>query len=65
MPARITFKVDKEGKVHIDVSGVDDASCADITAVFEQALGLVEDVQRKPAYYNELDGTQLYATEEE
>jgi hypothetical protein len=58
--ALITFKIDKQNKVHIDVSGVEDASCEDITRAFEEALGVKTDIQRKPNYYVELDTLKVY-----
>jgi hypothetical protein len=55
----------KDGKTHIEVTGVEDASCADITAALEQALGEVEDVQRKPEYYTVLDDLTQEVDEDE
>ena len=57
----ITFVI-KKGQVHIDVLDVHDASCMDISKAFEQALGIVEDVQRKPEYYAILDDMQQKVT---
>jgi hypothetical protein len=54
----------KKGQIHMDVEGVHDATCADITKVLEQALGVVEDVQRKPEYYVELDNLEQKIYEE-
>lgn len=67
MPAKIKFKIDRDGNVDIDVSGVEGASCADITRAFEEALGEVKEVQRKPNFYVELEGTEnhIYETEGE
>ena len=64
MPATIEIFI-KDGKINIEVSGVSDASCADITAALEKELGEVENVQHKPEYYVELDDIQNYAYEEE
>jgi len=64
MPAEIEVRI-KKGKIAIEVSGVDDASCADITRALEQDLGEVEEVQRKPEYYVELDGIENYQFEGE
>jgi hypothetical protein len=62
--ATIQFRVDKQGQVHIDVSGVHDASCADITRAFEEALGIKVDVQQKPEFFIELEGTKVYESGE-
>jgi imidazoleglycerol phosphate dehydratase HisB len=52
----IRFRIDKKGEVHIDVEGVADATCEQLTKAFESALGgEISDVQRKPNYYVELD----------
>lgn len=64
MPAEIEVRI-KNGKVSIEVSGVDDASCADITRALEQDLGEVEDIQRKPEYYVELDHMEEHIYEGE
>lgn len=63
MSATITIKI-KDGKINLEVSGVDDASCADLTRELENQLGLVEDIQRKPEYFVELDGIENYQYEE-
>ena len=53
----IRFRIDKKGEVHIDVEGVNDATCEQLTKAFEAALGgEIIDVQRKPNYFVELDG---------
>jgi len=57
MPAEIEVRI-KNGKISIEVSGVDDATCADITQALESNLGEVEDIQRKPEYYIEMEGTE-------
>lgn len=63
--ATIKFVVDKEGQVHIEVDGVEGASCADLTRIFEERLGVKVDVQEKPEYYCELDNHEAYVHEEE
>jgi hypothetical protein len=55
----------KNGEAHIDVLGVTDASCAELTRHLESALGTVEECQRKPEYYVELDGIKQYVQEDE
>lgn len=61
----IEFRISKDGKVAIDVSGVDDATCAEITKAYEIALGTVENVSRKPEYYVELEPTKQYVYDDE
>lgn len=46
----------KNGKIDMEVLGVSDASCSDLTQALSSALGTVEDVQHKPEFYVELDG---------
>jgi len=65
MSREITFRIDKAGNTHIDVQGVEDASCEEITRAFEEALGTKVEVQRKPEYYVELDGIKVYEGDEE
>ena len=55
----------KDGKINIEVSGVEDATCTQITQALERALGEVENIQHKPQFYNELDGIENYAYEDE
>ena len=62
--ATITFKVNKKGEVAIEVDGVMGASCSDITAKFEEALGTKTDTQMKPEWFVELEGTKNYVSEE-
>lgn len=65
MPAEIEVRI-KNGKISIEVMGVSDGTCADITRALESALGTVEEVQRKPEYYVELDGIkqEIHETDE-
>jgi hypothetical protein len=65
MAATIKFRIDKNGDVHIDVDGVHDMSCAELTKKFEERLGTKVDVQIKPECDVILDGTQLYCNEGE
>ena len=65
MSTKIEFRIDKNGKVHIDVEGVEGASCEDITRSFEVALGTTEETQRKPEYYVELDTLEQFQHEGE
>lgn len=65
MPGEILFKINRDGNVDIEVNDVEDASCAEITRAFEEALGEVKEVQRKPNYYVELEGIENYQYESE
>lgn len=63
MPGTIEIRI-KKGKINIDVDGVQDATCADITRCLENALGTVDEVTRKPEYYVELDNMEQHIYEE-
>lgn len=63
--ARIKFRVDAQGQVHIDVDGVEGQSCAELTAAFEKALGIKVEVQEKPEYFCELEGHEAHIYEGE
>ena len=54
------FKISKEGIVSEEVSGAEGMKCEEITLAFERALGTVEDCQRKPNYYVELEHIEQY-----
>ena len=54
----------KDGKVNIDVEGLEGVSCTELTSLLERELGSVEEVTHKPAYYNELDGLEIHVSEE-
>lgn len=61
--AAIVELIIKDGKVSIEVSGVNDASCAEITRALEEALGMVESVQQKPEYFVALESPQVHVTD--
>ena len=50
-----TIKIDiaADGSVQIETSGFKGKSCAEITKVFEQALGVAGDRKFKPEYYQQ------------
>ena len=49
-----TIKMTFKGpKAKIEVDGCQDASCAELTAAIEKALGVAESVNHKPEYYQE------------
>ena len=50
----------KNGKVSIEVEGIEDASCADITRLLEEQLGIVDDVHQKPQYYQVLEEMEIH-----
>ncbi len=55
MAATITCRIDRNGEVHIDVSGVKGATCTDLTQVLVQGLGQVqENCLTADAYEQEL-----------
>jgi len=59
---RIEFKI-KDGEVSIEVFGVEDASCEDMTRIFQEELGAVVERHEKPQTYQELDSINLFETE--
>ena len=63
--AIIKFKIDKKGSTEIEVTGVTGASCEDITRAFEDGLGVKTNIQHKPDFYVELEGTKQYVSEDE
>ena len=46
--AEIVFKIKPGQPTEIEVNGVPDRSCKNMTAAFERALGVTVDVQEKP-----------------
>jgi len=57
MEQKVTVTIDKDGKVRIDVDGVQGSSCKDITGAVTKALGgTVVSSTDKPEMYYELDG---------
>lgn len=63
MPAKIDIVI-KDGKIALEVSGVEDASCEQLTKALEQALGEVEEVNHKPEYWALLDPVEQFAYED-
>ena len=55
--AEIIIKI-KKGKTTFEVNGAEGVKCEELTRVLEKAIGKVEDVQRKPAYFVELDSLE-------
>ncbi len=55
----------KEGKTSIEVSGVEDASCVDLTRILQEALGTVENLQTKPEYFIEMEDMSISVHEGE
>ena len=65
MSTRVEIRIDKEGKTHIEVFGMEGQGCEDITRLLQEALGgQVEDVQQKPEYFVELEGIEQEMYEE-
>ena len=58
----ITFLIRPGKTTKIEVNGVQDKSCHDITAAFERALGTVTSVQEKPDSLVEVDQIKLWQT---
>jgi len=52
--AKIEFTI-KNGEVFIEIFGVEDASCEDITKVFQEELGAVVEHHEKQQEWVELD----------
>lgn len=65
MAGIIEVRISKEGKINIEVSGIQDASCTQLTKVLEDALGGDVERQTKPEYYNVLDDMQIKLMEGE
>ena len=56
----ITFKIVPGEPISIEVDGVTDKSCHDLTAAFERALGTTTSVQEKPDTLVEVDQIKLW-----
>ena len=49
----IEIKIDKEGKVFLEVSGVSGKKCLELTKELEKSLGEVESRELKPEFDDE------------
>ena len=49
--AEFEIVISPEGKVNIEVKGVQGSSCTDLTRFLEEALGDVDQRDYKPEYY--------------
>ena len=47
----LTFKIRQDGKVNLEVNGVTNDTCLNITKDIEEALGLLQAREFKPHYY--------------
>ena len=47
----LQFKIRQDGKVHLEVNGVTNDTCLNITKDIEEALGLLQAREFKPHYY--------------
>jgi hypothetical protein len=47
----LTFKIRQDGKVNLEVNGVLNGTCINITKDIEEALGLLQTREFKPHYY--------------
>lgn len=63
MQQEIIFKFLKGGKTSVEVNGVCNEDCKELTAPFEEALGEVDDVQLKPEYYEEVEVAEQHVEE--
>lgn len=55
---KLKFKIDKKGNVSIEVEGMQGKACTDVTAAFEEALGVTVETEQKPEYFVQLDGVE-------
>ncbi len=49
----ITFKIRQDGKVSLEVDGVTNDTCLNITKDIEESLGVLEAREFKPSYYEQ------------
>jgi hypothetical protein len=61
---RIEIIVRPDGTLSIDVDGVEDMSCLDLTADLINSLGVEVSVDEKPQDFSELDGTYIHLCNE-
>ena len=47
----IRFKINDEGEISLEVIGAQGAECDDLTAPFEESLGVIAKKTRKEAYF--------------
>ena len=47
----LTFKIRQDGKVNLEVNGVSNGTCLNITKDIEEALGILQTREFKPHYY--------------
>lgn len=59
----VIIKIDKEGKVYIEVDGVKGKKCLQITKDVEKILGTVEKRDLKPEFNDEPDDEDNIITE--
>lgn len=64
MPAEVEIRI-KNGKISVDVAGVEGNSCEDITRALVDSFGEVDGVTRKPEYFVELDALEQKIFEDE
>lgn len=53
MTKQINITIGEDGSVEIESSGFKGKSCAEVTKVFEQALGSTKERKFKPEYYQQ------------
>ena len=59
----IIFKIGKDGQTTIEVNGACGEECKDLTKPFEERLGVVEDTELKPEFYEEQEKDYQYLEE--
>ncbi len=54
----VTYIIKPDGKIEIDVEGVQGSDCKEITKKVEERLGKVESVEFKASYYQGINKNQ-------
>ena len=58
MPKQVVIDVKPDGEVIVDAQGFEGLECEQATKAIEQALGTVDNRQRKPEYHRRPRGHQ-------
>lgn len=61
MRKTLKITIGEDGDAEVDVDGFDGRECLDATRDIEEAIGAVEDRNRKPSYYRKTDASRQRA----
>lgn len=64
MRKQLKITIDEDGNANVDVDGFDGRKCLEATRDIEEAIGTVEDRNRKPSFYRQTDALRQRADPE-